>query len=162
MVLDTLKTRLGYLFRSAFTELSWWKKRLLQLAAALLVVGVGLVLWNGVAGDGESLMGSWTALRSGAGCLLGFLVGAAFRLFLKLGLLLGAGVAALFFGLSWLGWIELPWSSFGEAYSAVANVVEAQTSGFQEFVSGYLPSSGMTGLGLASGVTQRPEMDDEV
>lgn len=152
--------RFKEIFRSAFKELSFAKRWLLRIALALLAVGGGALAW-GAFGGGEEPGWSLTALSSGAGCLAGFLAGAAFRVFLKLALLLGLLVAGVLFGLSALGWMELPWSSFSEISAAVAGFIHTESASVHEFLTGWLPSSGMTGLGLASGITQRPDMDPD-
>ena len=93
--------------------------------------------------------------------MLGFLAGAFLRLFLKLGLLLAGGVAALLYGLSSIGIVDLPWESMGEATAALGDIVRTQTQNLEQFLSGYLPSGAMTGAGVASGATQKPAFDDD-
>ena len=153
--LDTLQK----IFKSAFFELSWWKKLLLWGSIGLLITGgVGaLVMESGP--DGEP----WpvAALRSGAGCLLGFIAGATFRLFLKLGLVIGFAVGVVLFGLSYMGWIDLPFGSFGELQAAIADFIKVQGQSMHEVMTGYLPSSALTGAGLFSGVTQSPDTDPD-
>ena len=159
-LLSSIGVRLREVFRSAFTELSWWKKRLLQLSGALLLIGAGVKAYAFFS-DGQA--GAWTStmVGSGLGCMFGFLVGAAVRIFIKLAVLVGVGVAALLFGLSALGWVELPWSSFGEISRTISDSIQRGGADLQGVLSGYLPPSAMTGLGLASGLTQRPDMDPD-
>ncbi len=156
-----LQRRFKEIFRSAFLDLSFPKRWLLRLALVLAVAGGGWSAWSAFGGGGETSGWSTTALSSGVGCVLGFLAGAAFRVFLKLALLVGVAVAAALYGLHWLGWLELPWGSFGEISSAVAKYIERESSSVREFLTGWLPSGGMTGLGLASGVTQKPDLDPD-
>ena len=158
-----LARRFKEIFRSAFTELSFPKRWLLRAALLLLLVGGGATALAAAQGSPEAGETGWrlSALTSGAGCLIGFLVGAAFRVFLKLALILGIGVAALLWGLSALGWVELPWGSFGEISGAVASYVHEQSSSLRELMTGWLPASGFSGLGLAAGVTQRPDTDPD-
>ncbi|MCA8958364.1 MAG: hypothetical protein KDC87_19960, partial [Planctomycetes bacterium] len=100
-----LSARFRELFRSAFFQLPRWKKRLLWFAILLVVAGgVGAVAnAGGATGSGESSGWSWAALSSGFGCVCGFVVGAALRLFLKLALLFVGLAAAVMFGLSYIG-----------------------------------------------------------
>ena len=150
------------IFRSAFFEVSWWKKGLLFLSIGLVAAGGVGALTVGTGAGGEA-GDPWTlaAFRSGAGCILGFIVGAAFRLFLKLGLLIGFGVGAVLYGLSYANLIELPFESFGELQSAIASFIKVQGQSMHEVLTGYLPSSALTGAGLFSGVTQTPDSDPD-
>lgn len=155
--------RFKEIFRSAFKELSFWKRWLLRLSIGLLVAGGGVTAYAAATGGVDPAEGGWslTALSSGVGCLAGFVAGAAFRIFLKLALLFGILVAGVLYGVNYMGWIELPWSSFSEISSAVAEFITEESSSVHEFLTGWLPSSGMTGLGLFSGVTQKPDMDPD-
>ena len=158
-----MRTRFKTLFKTAFTELSWPKKRLMQVAVGLLGFGALTQAWGALSSDGVAGQEGWSlsALRSGGGCLLGFLAGAFLRLFLKLGLLLAGGVAALLYGLSSIGIVDLPWESMGEATAALGDIVRTQTQNLEQFLSGYLPSGAMTGAGVASGATQKPAFDGD-
>jgi uncharacterized membrane protein (Fun14 family) len=158
-----IRASLREIVRSAFTELSGSKRLLLRLAVLLVVVGGGAAAWAAMQGELDTGEPGWplTALVSGAACIAGFLAGAAFRVCLKLALLVGAGVAAVLFALCWLGWIELPGSSFGEASRGVASYVKEQSSSLKDVMTGWLPSSGLGGLGLLAGVTQRPDTDPD-
>lgn len=159
----TFKARFQEIFRSAFFELSGVKKRLLQIAIGLLSVGVLAQAVALVTDVGEPGAGtwSWSALVSGFGCMCGFILGAAFRIFLKLSLLLGGIVGLVLFGLASIGWIDLPWDSLSEIQGAIGGYISDQTRNLQAALTSYLPSSAMTGLGLASGVTQKPDMDPD-
>ena len=158
-----MQQRLRTLFRTAFTDLAWPKKRLLQLALGLLGFGVLTQGWAAFAADGAVGQEGWSlsALRSGGGCLAGFVVGAFLRLFLKLGLLVAGVLGAGAYGLSAMGVVDLPWESFGEASAAMGDWVRVQTANLEQFFSGYLPSGALTGAGVASGATQSPSLDDD-
>ncbi len=103
--------------------------------------------------------GDWSAsgLRTGGGYLLGFAIGAMVRIFFKLSLFISAGVAALAFGLSQIGLVELPWDTLGEVQTAFASEVSQQTANFKSFLTSYLPPGVSGSIGLASGVTQKPD-----
>jgi uncharacterized membrane protein (Fun14 family) len=148
--------------RSTFTEVTGWKKLLMRLGLLSLVTG--FVLWGIGASTGKGEGGiDWSALclRSGAGYLGGFLVGALARLYLKLALLAGTALAALGFGLSKLGLVDLPWDSLGDITAAFADAAQRQASALQEFLSGYLPAGATSSVGVLSGVTQRVRLEDE-
>ena len=154
-----IAARFKEIFRSAFTELSFPKRWLLRISVLLLLVGGGATAWAYFGGGTEGEGWPLTAFTSGVGCVLGFLAGAAFRVFLKLALLFGVLGAGLLYGLNYMGVIELPFESFGEVSAAMASFIHEESGSVKEFLTGWLPSSGMTGLGLASGVTQKPDMD---
>ena len=124
----------------------------------LLVFGLGAKGFSAVAdsdfGSGDL---SWTSVQSGVGYLGGFAVGALLRLFFKLSLLVGLVLAAIGFGLSKAGLVDLPFESFGDIASAFADASRRQMADLQEFLGGFLPASMMSGLGVASGVTQKPD-----
>ena len=146
---------------SSFTDLSGWKKRLLQLSG-LMAVGGGAAWGLAEFGtEGEPAGWTRTLLTAGVGGFAGFLVGALFRAFLKLGLLLALVVAGAAWGLSALGVVELPYESFGELYEATSGWISAQTESVNRFLQGFLPSGLWSGAGLAAGVTQRPTFDDD-
>lgn len=154
-IFDTL----GKIVRSAFFEVSWWKKLLLFLSAGLLISGAlgAFVVGTGDTGEPWPL----AAVRSGAGCILGFLAGATFRLFLKLGLLIGVVVGLGLWGISSLGWIDLPFGSLGELQAAIADTIKVQGQNLNDLMTGYLPSGAMTGAGLFSGATQSPDTNPD-
>ena len=158
-MLDILQT----LFRTAFTNLSFKKKILLRLAGLATLVGLGLKGYA-LSTDAAPAAGiDWTqlSLTSGLGCLGGFVIGAAVRLFFKVTLALGLALVGLGFLLSWLGWVELPWDSLGEGTKEMGLAIARQTRAVQDFLSGYLPAGAATAMGLGSGLTQKPEFDDD-
>lgn len=143
---------------STFTDLSFKKKVLVRGSLLLLLGGLAAKAFATMAdsdfGSGEM---TWTSVQSGAGYLGGFAIGALLRMFFKLSLLVGFGLAAIGFGLSKLGWVDLPFDTFGELAGAFADASKRQMADLQEFLSGFLPASMMSGLGVASGVTQKPD-----
>lgn len=143
---------------STFTDLSFKKKVMVRGSILLIVVGLGVKGFSALAdsefGSGEL---TWTSFQSGVGYLGGFLVGALLRMFFKLSLLVGFGLAVIGFGLSKAGLVELPFESLGDIVGAFAEASKRQMADLQEFLSGFLPASVMSGLGVASGVTQKPD-----
>ena len=99
---------------------------------------------------------SWSAMSAGVGCVVGFFVGAALRHFVRLGLIAVLVLTVLLVGSSALGWIELPWGSVSETGEALGRELAKQTAGLRAALTGLLPSSTMTGLGMFAGVTQKP------
>lgn len=158
-MLDVLRT----LFRTAFLNLSFKKKWLLRLAGLAALFGLGTKGYAAFTDAGAGTGVDWSHLSwtSGVGCIGGFLVGAAVRIFFKVTLVVGLAFVALGFLLSWFGWLELPWDSFGEAAKAMGLAIERQTRAVQDFLSGYLPAGAATATGLGTGLTQKPEFDDD-
>jgi len=139
---------------STFTQLSTPKRWLVRLSI------VGIVLGGGALAMGQADDWSASGLRTGGGYLLGFVIGAIVRIFVKLSLFVSAGVAAIAFGLSSIGLVDLPWETFAEVQSAFASEVSQQTANFKAFLTSYLPAGVASSLGLASGVTQKPDWTD--
>ncbi len=136
---------------STFTQHSLPKRWLMRLSI------LGIVLGGGALAIGQADQWSASGLRTGGGYLLGFVIGAIVRIFLKLSLLVSAGAAAIAFGLSSIGLVDLPWETLGEVQSAFASEVSRLTANFKEFLTSYLPAGVSSSIGLASGVTQRPD-----
>ncbi|MEM7519034.1 MAG: hypothetical protein AAF368_19185 [Planctomycetota bacterium] len=160
----SFRARFFELFRSGFTEMSFWKRWMLRGAVLLLVGGGAVTAYSAVAGGAEAAEGegfSTTAWTSGLGCLLGFAVGAAMRIALKLALLVGVVVAAGLWGVSALNLVDLPWESFSDVQTGVAAYIHEQSGSLHDLLTSYLPSSAASGLGLFSGVTQRPDTDPD-
>ncbi len=143
---------------STFTHLSFKKKVLVRGSILLVVLGLGAKAISGAMdtdfGSGEM---TWTSIQSGIGYLGGFVIGALLRMFFKLSLLVGFALAALGYGLSKVGLIDHPFESFGDIAGAFAEASKRQMSDLQEFLTGFLPASMASGLGVASGVTQKPD-----
>lgn len=155
-MLDVIRT----LFRTAFTDLSFFKRWLLRIAFLAAVGGVGMTYFGPSPAPGSIDWGA-LAMRSGIGCIGGFVVGASVRLFFKITLLAGIVLLAVGYLAQKLGWMELPWSSFSEAWSDVGLALSRQTERVKDFLSGYLPAGGATATGLGSGLTQKPQFDDD-
>ena len=148
---------LTHFVKTTFTDLSLPKRWMLRGAAALLVLGGGSLALGaaGVLDSGDGAW-SWTGLQSGIGYIGGFLIGALVRMFLKLSVLVLGLVAALGFGLTKLGIVE--GAQISEFAGTMGEAAQRQASDFQRFVAGFLPASMASGLGVASGLTQTPDL----
>jgi len=178
-----------------------WKKCMLAMAAALVVVGVGLrvatalqedggrnvvqdprtgddtsvetadLRWSLVdsgdrtppvsprtqetASEGASTLGEWSPslVKGGFGFFLGFCVGYALRTFFRIGAVVIGLVLMVFLGLSYAGVLPpLDWAAIEEPFNRLAESVGEQASGFKTFLAGNLPSAGLSGLGVFTGV----------
>lgn len=146
-----------HLVKTTFTDLSTPKRWLLRGSFLAIAVGVGAKAfgWFGDSDIGEADW-SWSSIQSGIGYVAGFLIGAIVRVFLKLSLIVTGLIVLVGFGLSQLG-ID-GGGMISEFGSALGERAKEQATNFQEFIGGFLPASIMSGLGVASGVTQRPDM----
>lgn len=143
---------------STFTDLSRTKRFMLKGSLLLIVIGLGAKAFGSFADSDVGSGGwSWTSVQSGIGYIGGFLIGAAVRLFFKLSLAVAFVIGTVMFALSKLGWVDAPFHEMGEFMSAFTERAKEQITNFQEFLSGFLPASMMSGLGVASGVTQKPD-----
>jgi len=140
---------------STFTQHSRLKRWLMRLSI------VGIMLGGGALAMGQADEWFASGLRTGCGYLLGFVIGAIVRIFFKLSLLVSAVVAAIAFGLSSVGLVDLPWETFGEVQSAFASEVSRLTGTLKEFLTSYLPAGVSSSIGLASGVTQKPDWTED-
>ncbi|MEZ6014573.1 MAG: hypothetical protein R3F49_05625 [Planctomycetota bacterium] len=157
-MLDALRT----LFRTSFTNLSFTKLWMMRLAVIGAVVG-GAVFALDARESATAAGVDWSHLSftSGVGFVGGFMVGATVRLFLKVAFWIGVAFVALGYGLSYVGLLDLPWSSWGQAMGDVGAAIERSADGIRDFLSGLLPAGSAAVIGLGSGLTQRPQFDDD-
>ena len=108
-------------------------------------------------GESVDVENAWSPalLRGGLSFLVGFAVAYAARAFLKIAIFfLGVWAASLFL-LSSLGWIEVHWSLIDVAFEGWSSHVGAQFESVKTFITGSLPSAGMAGLGLVTGIRRK-------
>jgi uncharacterized membrane protein (Fun14 family) len=107
------------------------------------------------ASDGPSTLGEWSPslVKGGFGFFLGFCVGYALRTFFRLGAVaIGLALMALL-GLSYAGVLPpLDWAAIEGPFNRLAESLGEQASGFRTFLAGNLPSAGLSGLGVFTGV----------
>jgi len=128
-----------------------WRSWTMRAAVALLVLG--LVYWFR---SGGSWQEPPAALRAGAGCGGGFLIGFIFRRLVKAAAILAGIVLGGIALLKVTGMIHLDWAAVEQhvQHSLVWTTGKLET--FQAFLTGYLPTGGATGWGLFRGVRSRP------
>lgn len=149
-----------------------WKAKTLWIAAALMVVSLGM--WalesrnasQGTAGDTSlttSLVasqgdetttrpGSSALFRFGASYLAGFFLGWGLRKFLKVTLLISGAVIAGIFVLRHTGMIDLDWAYVQGHVSQSFAWLTGQAGAVKDFVTGYIPSAAAVGVGIFMGV----------
>lgn len=89
--------------------------------------------------------------RGGFGLFLGFSIGIALRLFLKiLGVVVGAQLLMLFL-FSYLGWVEVHWDAIDQHVKGWFASWGEEFASFKRFVTGHLPSTGLAAVGTWAG-----------
>jgi uncharacterized membrane protein (Fun14 family) len=91
-------------------------------------------------------------MKGGMSFLVGFSIGYALRAFLKVSAAVVGLVLLAIFGLSSAGVLQVDWATIQTWFDGALATVKSQTAGFQTFVEGSLPSAGMAGAGLFTGI----------
>lgn len=117
------------------------------LAAGATMVG-GLASW----------IGNFTspAVAQMAGSYLGgFLIGWAFRRFLRMAAMLAAIVLAGVAVLKTTGWLNLDWASIEAQLSQSLRWLQGEADGLRNLLAGFLPSAGAAGAGTFFGFRKK-------
>jgi uncharacterized membrane protein (Fun14 family) len=117
------------------------------LAAGVALVG-GIVSW----------IGNFTspAVAQMAGSYLGgFLIGWAFRRFLKMAAMLVAAILACIAALKATGWLSLDWASIETHISEGLRWLHGEAEGLKSLLTGFLPSAGAAGAGSYFGFRKK-------
>ncbi len=93
--------------------------------------------------------------RVGFGFFAGFCVGYATKIFLRIVVVSTGIVLLVLLGLQYGGLIDVNWTVMGSHYDAFTEWLGRQTTTFQMFVTGHIPSSAMAILGLVVGFKGR-------
>ncbi|MBT8486809.1 MAG: hypothetical protein HKO59_03265 [Phycisphaerales bacterium] len=89
--------------------------------------------------------------RLGFSFFVGFAIAFAARRFLRLAIMVAGFALMLLFGLQYAQIIDVNWAIMETHYDSLTGWLGHQTSSFTRFISGYLPSSAMAVVGLATG-----------
>lgn len=123
-----------------------WKSKSFLAAAAATIGGIASWLTD---------MTSPAVAKMGGSFLGGFLIGWAFRRFLKTAALIAgimlAGIAAL----KATGWIDLDWASIERHVSQSLRWLQGEAEGLKNLLAGYLPSAGAGGAGALFGFRKK-------
>jgi uncharacterized membrane protein (Fun14 family) len=95
------------------------------------------------------------ALQGGFSFFAAFAAGYALRAFLKLSFVYVGLVFLTIFFLSWIGWLDVRWEVPQEQFASLTETLKRQFESFQAFIGGSLPSAGMAGLGLITGLKKK-------
>ena len=82
---------------------------------------------------------------------VGFSIAYALKTFVKISIIAIGMMLLALFGLQYAGVITVDWSAMEGHYDSIVAWLGTQTDTFRTFVTGYLPSSAMAGLGLVAG-----------
>jgi uncharacterized membrane protein (Fun14 family) len=117
------------------------------LAVALATIG-GLASW----------IGNYTSpavAQVGGSYLGGFLLGWAFRRFLRMAAMLLAAAVACVAVMKATGWIDVDWSALEGQISRTAQWLHGEAEGLRNALSGFLPSAGAAGAGSFFGFRKK-------
>ena len=123
----------------------WAAKSFLAVAAA--TIG-GLASWIGN-------YSSPAAAQIGASYLGGFLLGWAFRRFLRIAAMLVAVVLAGIAVMKASGWIDVDWSALEVQVGRTVQWLHGEAEGLRNVLTGFLPSAGAAGAGSFFGFRKR-------
>lgn len=117
------------------------------LAVAVATIG-GLASWIGN-------FTSPAAAQIGASYLGGFLIGWAFRRFLRIAAMLVAVVLACMAAMKATGWIDVDWNALEAQITGTIQWLHGEAQGFKNVVTGFLPSAGAAGAGSFFGFRKK-------
>ncbi len=123
----------------------WAAKSFLAVAAA--TIG-GLASWIGN-------YSSPAAAQIGASYLGGFLLGWAFRRFLRIAAMLVAIVLAGIAVMKASGWVDVDWSALEAQVGRTVQWLHGEAEGLRSVLTGFLPSAGAAGAGSFFGFRKR-------
>lgn len=121
-------------------------------AKSFLAVAVGTL------GGLASWIGNFTSpaiAQIGGSYLGGFLIGWAFRRFLRMAAMLVAAVLACIAVMKATGWIDVDWSSLEAQVGRTIQWLHGEAEGLKNVVTGFLPSAGAAGAGSFFGFRKK-------
>lgn len=114
---------------------------------------------NEVNGDKDGTLGfgelSPAMVRGGFGMFIGFAIGFAIRAFIRLAVVMIGVYFLLLTLMAYGGWVEIHWSVIEGQFDQLATSFTAQFESFKAFLTGSIPSAGVTGVGLVAGLKQK-------
>lgn len=94
-------------------------------------------------------------LRGGFGFFLGFCIGYAARMFVRMAAL-AVGINLLILAwFSYLGWVDVRWDTMQTQIDGWFSSLRSDFGSFQTFLVGSLPSTALGGLGLFTGLKRK-------
>lgn len=122
--------------------------------AAKSFLAVGIATIGGLA----SWIGNYTSpamAQIGGSYLGGFLIGWAFRRFLRMAAMLVAVVLGCMALLKATGWIDVDWSALEGQISRAVQWLHGEAEGLRNVLTGFLPSAGAAGAGTFFGFRKK-------
>jgi uncharacterized membrane protein (Fun14 family) len=123
----------------------WAAKSFVAVAVATIA---GLASW----------IGNFTSpsiAQIGGSYLGGFLIGWAFRRFLRFAAMLVAAVLAGIAVMKATGWIDVDWSALETQITRTVQWLHGEAQGLKNVLSGFLPSAGAAGAGSFFGFRKK-------
>ena len=117
------------------------------LAVAVATIG-GLASWIGN-------ISSPTVAQIGGSYLGGFVIGWAFRRFLRFAAMLVAAILACLAAMKATGWVDVDWSSLEGQISRTIHWLHGEAEGLKSALTGFLPSAGAAGAGSFFGFRKK-------
>lgn len=122
--------------------------------AAKSFVTIAMATIGGLA----SWIGNYTspaAAQIGASYLGGFLIGWAFRRFLRMAAMMVALLLACIGVMKASGWIDVDWSALETQVSRTVQWLHGEAQGLKDVLTGFLPSAGAAGAGSFFGFRKK-------
>lgn len=94
-------------------------------------------------------------MKFGFSFVVGFCIGYALAVFMKLTVFAVGLLVLALFGLQYGDVIDVNWHSIQAHYDAFLAWLQPRASGFRAFITGHLPSVGMAALGILTGFKRR-------
>ncbi len=117
-------------------------------------IGVSVATIGGLA----SWIGNFTSpavAQIGGSYLGGFVIGWAFRRFLRVAAMLVAVVLACVAAMKATGWIDVDWSQLEAQISRTVQWLHGEAEGLKNVLTGFLPSAGAAGAGTFFGFRKK-------
>ena len=121
-------------------------------ARSFVAVGVATI---GALASWIGNFASPTVAQIGGSYLGGYLIGWAFRRFLKIAAMIVAITLASIGALKATGWIDLDWASIETQISQAIQWVHGEAEGLKNLLAGFLPSAGAAGAGSFFGFRKK-------
>ena len=132
-------------WESALADPPWAAKSFVAVAVA--TIG-GLASWIGN-------YTSPTMAQLGGRYLGGFLIGWAFRRFLRIAAMLAAVGLACIAAMKATGWIDVDWSAVEAQVGQTVRWLQGEAEGLRNLLTGFLPSAGAAGAGSFFGFRKK-------
>ncbi len=117
------------------------------LAAGVVTLG-GVASWIGE-------LATPALAKFGGSYMGGFLLGWAFRHFMRIAVTLAAVILACIAALKATGWLDLDWTSIETQVSQGMRWLQGEAEGLKNLVAGFLPSAGAAGAGAFFGFRRK-------